>query len=69
MRVPTQERGWAWIEEVAVRDTVKMNQQDVDGRCHNTGDWEEGDCLPARWWPGQDKVTSRDLSGFVVGIK
>lgn len=51
-------RWWAWTKEVAVRDTVKMDQQDVGDRCH-TEDKEEGNC--------KDKVTSPDLSGFVIG--
>lgn len=36
-----------------------------DDRC-NTGDREEGNDLPLRWWPGQDKVTSPDFRGFVI---
>lgn len=43
---------------MAVRGTVKIDQQDVGDRCH-TGDREEGNC--------KDKVTSPDLSGFVIG--
>lgn len=54
------------MKVVAVRGPMKKNQQDVDNR-GNTGDREEGNGPPLRWWPGQDKVTSPDFRGFVIG--